>query len=673
MPIRKVKWLFLGAILVILLVIAGGGLWLANIDLNNYKGFIAEKVFEKTGGKLVIEGPINHSLYPWLGLEIKGLSLTSAARYGSAKLLTANFIKFEVKLLPLLLEDRIEIKTLNLQDVAIDFILYQDGATNWQMKSSTTQDPLPASVQAIKTIAKIQANKQDTKIQLNVDADFDMSLAKLGLGELTEPINGNLLLSAAVDDKASIGKTFRIEPLSIQANFHGETFSSGSGTFKLLTDVEFKPQNGGVISFDSLNLDALGLKLKSQLKISDLEDDIRYQGELSMPALNLNQWAKQLGLTLPIHSAAINKTVFNGDKKGIEIQPLDLTIDESHITGNFNIPEFEDLKTRFDLSIDRFNLSRYLSGASNKTGLPPTATEKQTEPLPTEFLQTLDIDGKLNVGTFMLANLTFQSLAIDLKAKDGKIQIPSRAKFYGGEYTGETILWATPPNFKTEIDLTDFNTAEVLKALSNAQSLGGTGMIQLSLASPLGEATSIQKNLTGKIKAEVNQGTLFGLNVDSALKQAENMLKLKVFNKDEIKFEGETSFDELAMELEIKEGKAYSQNFQTKAPGFTIGGEGILFDLGDLSWDYNFTVDVKREGVLKDKQILISCQGPIMEKNCVPDITSLVGQFLGTKQVIDAVKNKLLDKVIPKSAQEKESTTEGLKEKATKKLLDKLF
>ena len=61
-------------VLLLLLLIPVG--ILATVDLNNYKSTLASVVEKQTGRQLLIQGAIDKSFFPWLGVRV-GASATS--------------------------------------------------------------------------------------------------------------------------------------------------------------------------------------------------------------------------------------------------------------------------------------------------------------------------------------------------------------------------------------------------------------------------------------------------------------------------------------------------------------------------------------------------------------------------------------------------------------------
>ncbi len=55
---------------------------LSTKDPNDYKGWISTKFQEQTGRTLTLEGDIEMTFYPWLGMQANGVTISNAAGFG---------------------------------------------------------------------------------------------------------------------------------------------------------------------------------------------------------------------------------------------------------------------------------------------------------------------------------------------------------------------------------------------------------------------------------------------------------------------------------------------------------------------------------------------------------------------------------------------------------------
>src|SRR5262245_20118050 len=148
---RLIKILLSIIIIVILLAVVAGILLVTVIDPNHFKGQISHAVEAKTGRQLVINGAIERSVFPWLGVKVRDVELSNAPQFSaSGKFLTVGEADIRVQLLPLF-SKRVEIEKLTLKDVTLNLMKNSNGQSNWDdltarhaVQSSATPSPAPA-------------------------------------------------------------------------------------------------------------------------------------------------------------------------------------------------------------------------------------------------------------------------------------------------------------------------------------------------------------------------------------------------------------------------------------------------------------------------------------------------------------------------------------------------
>ena len=96
-----VKKILLITAIIFFLLIAGITIFLFQLDMNDYKDTIAEKFQEETGYVLQLQGNLDHSLYPWLGLAAEGIVVVDPKSTEQEPLFQVKTVKVRAKLLPL--------------------------------------------------------------------------------------------------------------------------------------------------------------------------------------------------------------------------------------------------------------------------------------------------------------------------------------------------------------------------------------------------------------------------------------------------------------------------------------------------------------------------------------------------------------------------------------------
>ncbi|NIN35802.1 MAG: AsmA family protein, partial [Gammaproteobacteria bacterium] len=104
--------------LIFLLVIATV-VYITTRDPNDYKQLISDSFAENTGRSLTIDGDIKISFYPWLGVEVNGVTVGNAQGFGDQPFLETEHAAFRAKFLPLLSGQYI-VDTVRLHGVSIN-------------------------------------------------------------------------------------------------------------------------------------------------------------------------------------------------------------------------------------------------------------------------------------------------------------------------------------------------------------------------------------------------------------------------------------------------------------------------------------------------------------------------------------------------------------------------
>lgn len=111
-------------------------------DINDQKGRIAEAVEDATGRALTIDGDLELTVFPWLGVKTGPMSLTQASGFDPGIAFAAfQAADVRVKLVPLILRREVQVGRITLQGLNIHLERNADGRDNW----SDLLDDAPAT------------------------------------------------------------------------------------------------------------------------------------------------------------------------------------------------------------------------------------------------------------------------------------------------------------------------------------------------------------------------------------------------------------------------------------------------------------------------------------------------------------------------------------------------
>ena len=160
--IKVMGWGVLGVL------ILGGALALILprvLDPNAYRDDLIRIVSERTGRTLTLDGKLGLSVFPWLGLELNGVTLSNAPGFGDSPMLAVRHARAGVRLWPLL-SGRLEFGTIALDGLQLNLARAADGRSNWQdiqerLASSDPQQPATPPAESSVTDTRFTLNQLD--------------------------------------------------------------------------------------------------------------------------------------------------------------------------------------------------------------------------------------------------------------------------------------------------------------------------------------------------------------------------------------------------------------------------------------------------------------------------------------------------------------------------------
>ncbi|MCK5499020.1 MAG: AsmA family protein, partial [Gammaproteobacteria bacterium] len=258
-------------------------------DPNDHKDRIIAKVEAETGRQLKLEGDINLSYYPWLGLEVSGVTLGNAEGFGDAPFLHADVVALRIKTMPLL-KKQYELDTLKLHGVEINLAKNKEGVSNWddlvheEKDDSKKQEPIKLAAVILGGV-----DIKDTRFtwdDQSTDQKFRISEMNMSTGELIfgEPIDIKMDLKAESNQpaiKADMNmqgtasydldaETYAFDPIGVTAKLTGKNIPGGKTELKFNTGVAFNLKED-TASINDLTLSGLGALVKAQLNASNIK------------------------------------------------------------------------------------------------------------------------------------------------------------------------------------------------------------------------------------------------------------------------------------------------------------------------------------------------------------------------------------------------------------------
>lgn len=404
-----------------------------------------------------------------------------------------------------------------------------------------------------------------------------------------------------------------------------------------------------------LALTALGLTVQANIAAEQILSKPAYHGSLDIPRFNLRNLLKALNQPVPetadtqaLRAVAL-KTHFAGSTTGLTLDAVQVTLDDTQMTGTINIAAFSGPQLNFSLAVDGIDADRYLEApAKEHSGAivtPDAALAGAAHTLPVEALRTLRVKGALSAGTLKISGAKLQNVRFNIDAAQGLVNFePLAAQLYEGRYGGGVTLDArgkqTTLALKTRLDKVQI--APLLHDLKDIDSLAGIVSFDAALHATDGRAAHVKQSLDGTGRFGITAGVFRGVDAVAILRAAEQMIDCRCVVA--VPKGGQTQFKNLDGTVAIKQGVVRNDDLVMNGEGFTIKGRGTLANLNDNSLKYDLLLAVSEQRITGAKhtdkpggyQIPIACRGHVDNPICLPDF----GQLLGAVAK-DAAKKKL--------------------------------
>ncbi len=765
------------AVLLIALTLIGILLF---VDPNDYKDDITSAVHDASGRELTIDGNLQLSVFPWLGLTLGRTRLGNAPGFGDQPMAQVEAVDIKIKLLPLL-KSQLEMKTVLLRGLQLNLARHADGSSNWDdltgqpteatevpaEKAPPTGEsgPPPLAALAIGGVelsdARIVWDDQQGGQHITID-NLQLQTGALALGE---PVDIRLSLDVATREPAlrnhiefsprvdiddalqqlslsglqltidSQGETLPVSPLKLRlgaevaANLTTQQATVSdlqidvlgtelrgdvrleqwqNGDARIRIDISDPQALAGLLPPDlssqllsessltteamwnldrqtatikTLQIKAAGLQIDSNLDATQIIDAPQASGRLSIAEFSPRQLAGSANIELPetsdpqvLNKASLSLT-FDGSLDAIKLQNLKLIADNTQLTGNATVSNFDQPAIRFKLAVDGIDVDRYLPPQPDTPPAPvPAGAAVEAAGLPLEPLRALDVDGRITIGTLKAANARLSDILLAIKAKDGQLRLhPLQANLYGGSYAGDIRMDArgdTPKIALNEV-IKDVQAGPLLKDVLDEAPISGTANLQAKITTAGTEPEAMMKTLNGTVQMTFLNGAVEGINIGHMLRSAQAKLKGKPAPPEELK---KTDFAELSASARITDGVVSNKDLYAKSPLLRIRGKGSV-DLPGERLDYRLVTTIvntatgqagKELDELKGLAIPIRIKGSFADPKISLDIKSALGAK--AKQELERQKKKLKEKADKAVVKEREKAKEKVKEEVDKAL-----
>jgi AsmA protein len=699
---KWIKRLVLAVVLLVaFIVIALFGIAML-VDPNDYRDEIAAAVKQQTGRELVMEGDLDLSVFPWLGLELNRVRLNNPPGFTDEVFAAVERVNIKVALWPLLrLETRVG--NLELDGLTVNLERRADGTTNWEGLGPAAEAGAPAAP------AQPDAPPEDKPAVpvfyvgsldiTNTNISWRDAVGKVytrienmhfTTGEIL-PLKSipftlelsvrndapKLLAGVHLDGSAQMdlaAEIYTLENLKLDLQADGSIVPGRSQTLQLQLPKLTAALKEQKITVEQLKLQAAGLSttVGLDLQLESYEKSPLLSGQLSAQVAQLRGLMEAFGIEPPVTAdpnvlgAFQAEFAFKHDDKSVALQNLKLKFDDTTMTGSLTMSNFAAPAYRMSLVADTLNADRYLPPPE-----PAPAPGKETETgspgsdqvvLPVEELRALRAEGSLKFGELQAMKLKLANLTAGLSsAGDGIVKLdPLSVDLYGGNFKGAVILDVTrdTPVYKVSADLAQVQIEPLLTDYMDSDYMSGKMNGKLEITTTGNRFRALKKNLNGTAALSFRDGALSG-DIREKAREWAAKIKREPYNAPPKK---PTTFSAIRAGLDIEQGVVRNKDLEVRAGTLYITGEGEYSLVSDMI-DYTPTLLFTKDPTGQDQALKEFYDIPIK-----PHLKGKLAKLDYADIMTDALKAVAKAKA---KAEVKEKKEEA-KEKAKDELKDKL-
>ena len=650
---KAIKYLIIGIVLLVLIVVGVAGFFLSTLDLNNYKEQIMAVAKEKTGRDLVITGDIKNSWMP-LGITLGSTSFGNAAGFGDQPMISVEEVDVHVELMPLL-KKQVHASKIKLHGLKANLQKNAQGVSNWddlipeEKSEATPKEESSASSDIEVVVNGIEITDAElswhdaqagTKVQI---APFNLTTGELGDGKETDlkmdlklknadPVMDASLVIASKALFDSKAQTLKMNGLNVDLYSTGDSFPNGAMDLELTSNVS-------------------GNFATQKYAMQDTKINIAGTGD-AFPEGKLDV-SMQTNIDADIANEALN------------LSSLVLSMVDTQLTGNASVKSFSKPDVKFSLASELLDLDKLLPTSSVEEKAESTpADENEPIELPTKTLRDMRINGDIAVAKLIVSGMTMTNVKATVTAKGGLLQVtPMSMNLYDGSMKGKASVdvRGDTPKYALATDIANVAIDKLsIDFLGEEQAyIRGLSNLSLDVNTTGNSVAELKRALGGKVKLNAANGALRDAKLAANVEKAAAFLKGR-----EAKPTGEELvFDKLFGTFNVTNGLSDNKDFTLNTPLIHAKGKGQV-DIAKSATDYKIAIGLSEE---PDKcGVPVSVKGPFEKLSYGVDVTAALKCVQSEK--IAEKKEELKEEFEEK----KEEKLKDLEDKLGDKLKDKL-
>ncbi len=610
---KLLKGVFWTIILLLLIVFVGGFVFIKTFDLNKYKSYVENIVYEQTGRKLLLAGDAGLKISLMPTVVLNDVTFDNAPWAAEPKMVKAKSVEVAVSVMPLLHKE-VVIDTVNLIEPEVYLAINAAGEANWEFSKPQTAAEKTLVEETIKTEVKPTAMPT---VEATDSALPVADAAPLLAGFLAKRVNVENARLVYQDMATNTVTDLQINSLTLQSEnmdadldivfdlvFNGEEIS-GTATAGSVNAILQKAKEYPL----QADVTAFGAKAKADVVLTNMMTNLGFSGSAKLQNPSGNFGAPEVSLNVG----------FSGTPKNIALEINSLNVAGNVISGTADV-DLNGAKPNINAVLQSNVLNvQTLTATPVKTAslaLIPAAAAAEYVPdtaLDLAVLDSVNAKAQINVKSLIVnQELTLENVAANVVLQNGKLSVsPLSLNAGGGVVNGAFSIEKNNNVFALNLTGKDVVLQNLWKGLTATDAgtfgiiSGGDTIISIKLNGQGATLRQMVESLDGQVIAIIGESKI----QTGALKYltgnfATQLLKALKIDKQKKNLELSCA----VVRADIGNGKA-------------VFPKGIVFNSKQLAVVSDGTVNLKND---KIDFTLNPFNGKLADTNVVQAISSMI-------------------------------------------------
>lgn len=621
MRVKRVKYVLIGVVVLVVAVVVAGIAILKSQDFNQYKGLIAAEVKKATGRDLTLGGDIELVISWNPALAVNDVTFSNASWGSRPELAKMKRLEAQVQLLPLLSGD-IVVNRIVVKGADILLETNDQGQGNWVFTPPSGSTTATTNSTSTSTTASSGGNPPTLPVVHNIRIEDSQLLWSNGVTKETKTV----AIKSFTAESDSATSPIRI---ALDGSYNDNPITA-NGTVGAV---------GALLANQAFPIDvtaeAGGAKMALKGAVAKPMTAEGVAVTLSVEGKSLADLNAISGATLPPlgpYSIAGNLSNPSGVYK---VDQLQLKMGTSTLTGDASVamggkkPKVTANLAATVIDLKDFGMKPSQggggdSGSSASSGAANDGRVFPADPLPFDGLGAADADIHLTAQKFIKDPVTLENLALDMTLQDSKLTISNfKSGLGGGNFAMSAVVDGakTPAPVALKLNAKQVEVGTLLQTLSVSDVLtGGKADLDVDVSGAGNSVREIMAGLNGNTNFIMGEGHI---NNSFAKLILSDLFKL-------IATGGSASSSNLncvVSKFDIKKGLATSQALVLDTNGASIVGSG---DINLATEKLKLHIDPRaKQTNLANLAIPVNIGGTMASPSVMPDPAALAKGVAG--------------------------------------------